>query len=691
MSAGSLGQQPWAQQLARASGSPPAGGPPAGTVSVTAPITGNGAPATPLALSPATTTTPGSMSAADKVRLNNLQANWDPTLVRYFLLDYDGGNDINVGFVDAAAGATLVPTGLACKTWEHLKTIVAQVGNGLKTKILIKNRAAGATYLKLDGVTADDFNLSSLVGYRTLMAWGSTDLTNSVADRIAAGAIQKQAGPGGGGVWTCAAGATTTVFSVSAGALSAEPALNGCRVRFTGNVTAGLANVTAFINANTASAITVSTPITAPATGDTFVIEQPGVRFGTVLTGNNAVTLVGLAAANDTAGAMSLVGPGTITTSFLETTGATAGTAQFQAFNTINLSSTRAVADETGVSRSLGAGMRVDGGYSVSDIAFATVNAFAHVKPGGTQGWNRIVRGIIFGEGSYLGNGVAYGFTDCGTAGNNPSAPALRIGTGSGAGIKTRVLGGAFGGLFLINPNLCVAGIDFSGCTGACVNVSTSNPVNFCVDNCIGSTGNTDFGIRLTNLGNGCTVVLGTIAPNTVTGTLGDINLVGNANTTHAAFTLTNVVDSHGNQIVGLAGAIVGQCRIVGNQAGSALAVGEVVRGNGANTQVVRAAGNSATIGDSSMVGVMVTPPANNGVGYMAGPGYAYCLFDGAPAIGAIAYLSPTTAGLLTTTVPAIAANNNRLRCGRTVTTAASTALTMIAPELLAIVATGLA
>ena len=94
-------------------------------------------------------------------------ADWDLTLTRYFLVDYDGGDDANTGYVDAAAGATIVPTGLAKKTINAgLMDILPRTGNGRKCVVLVKNRAAGATYLDADGVTASDVDLSACTGLR---------------------------------------------------------------------------------------------------------------------------------------------------------------------------------------------------------------------------------------------------------------------------------------------------------------------------------------------------------------------------------------------------------------------------------------------------------------------------------------------------------------------------------------------
>ena len=75
------------------------------------------------------------------------------------------------------------------------------------------------------------------------------------------------------------AGATVSSMTIAAGALTAEPALVGKRVRFTGNVTAALANQCRMIWMNTGTVVTPGTDFSvAPANGDTFTSKvQPYV------------------------------------------------------------------------------------------------------------------------------------------------------------------------------------------------------------------------------------------------------------------------------------------------------------------------------------------------------------------------------------------------------------------------------
>jgi hypothetical protein len=186
----------------------------------------------------------------------------------------------------------------------------------------------------------------------------------------------------------------------------------------------------------------------------------------------------------------------------------------------------------------------------------------------------------------------------------------------------------------------------------------------------------------------GTIFLMGRNVANTFTGTLGDIQIAGPAILSHAALLLTNVRDVGGNSFIGTAGEIVGPTVLVTNSSGGALAVGEIVRKNATTTQVVTAQGDTAA--NAIYAGVMVTAPASGALGYMVTDGAPYTLFDGAPTLGNIAYLSPGTARKATTTVPAVAATNQKLRLGRVLTASGSTGRMLLQPEIIAVAADGL-
>lgn len=637
-------------------------------------------------------------------------ADWlvNSTANRFFFLDFVSGSDTNLGYIDAPAGTVFTApqlVGVPLKTFTRLFELLPTLGNRRKVVVLVKNdQAGGTTYLKPDGITTDDVDFSNLTGYVNLLVRASTDLTNSVADKLICGARQGQVGPNGDGSFTCAAGATGITFSIAAGALTAEPGLIGMRVRFTGNVTAGLLNVTSNIQANTGTAITVGTGITAPAAGDTFFIERPGVIVNSFRMGMNSPTGVftnlsavpyagvGFAVSQDVANVMTFSSSGTLFVSFMETLG-TANATHLNCQNSFRFTSSRAYPDETGTNRVTGFGNRVLGDYSLTTIMFLTFNDFAATKAGVTANATRLARirsGTVYANGSYLS--ARQQILECGLGPGSGAVTTFKIGSSTApANPSTR----SIGGFTQSGSHVSYVGIDITSAgglgaisVGASGAVTNSNTIT--VDNCTGSTGNTGPGLDFSFSVN-TSAVLGNATANTVTGTLGDIRLDGNVITTHVSLTQTNIKCQSAGDFQGSIGKIVDQCVLVSNQSGGALAVGESVRGNGTTAQVTATSGNAAAVGNSNWLGVMVTPAASGQPGYMACSDQAFCLFDGAPTPGAIAYLSPGTPKNLTTTIPAVAVNNNKLRVGRVISASGNTGIVRLTPENLAVLADGLA
>lgn len=488
-------------------------------------------------------------------------ADWDITKVRYFLIDYDGGNDNFQGYIDAAAGSTLTPTNVAFKTIEKFHQVFPRYGNGRVAVVLIKNRSAGATYLKQDAVTEDGFDFTGVTGYRRFYKRGSTDLTNSASDRITCGAITALAGPGGSGEWTCAAGATTSVFSVSSGTLTAEPGIVGYRVRFTGNITAGLANVCAFISANTSSAITVGTNITAPATGDTFFIEGPGVRiasyqeidsmsvrsaFGSSNGSNFINQTAGLCV---TGSGSSMFGVGANENAgyvFCEQNTATTNIVLVNRGGRVNFLET--YFDEANTSRTVG-GNRFNCGVSLNlneRVIFGSSACVHATAPVTLVGFDTITAG---NGGSYFANSpqVQGGASSSTCDFGNVGASTVR---------RTRIVGGSGLGAFV--KSMWIRGVDFTNQTGACIKLgnSTSSVQDMSevrIDDVVGSSGNTDVGVDVSNA-RGAQVVVGTVAAVTVTGSSGDIRVAGPTVITHADLANACAVDKNRNTVMGSAG-----------------------------------------------------------------------------------------------------------------------------------------
>ena len=638
-------------------------------------------------------------SASSSTPASDAIAAWDLSLVRYFLVDNDAGDDANIGYVDAAAGATLTPAGIAKKTitgTSGLLSILPKTGNARRAVILLKSRAAGATYLNPSAV-AEGLDLTGIDGYAGIWVRGSTDLTNTVADRITLGAMVAAAGPNGDSSWTVAAGATTSVFAVSAGALPAEPTLKSgvdtsasfFRVRFTGNVTAALANVCRetyrVAGGNT---ITVGDNLAvAPAAGDTFFIERPGVRLASYFeTDQNGGPVAGLAnnsqgnatvgiAVVATAARQFLLGnAGTTRYTFCDLTSAAPAVNTVQAKSQANiLIFAPAWIDETSTSRDVGIGLRCAIAQFVCNTVITlsrgiyctgTLNTTSQ-----TSYFIQSTAAQLSGAG-YYGNGVSTRIASAGNANNCTFGN-----NASGTSRRTRITGNGQTTLGSLNLQgfQRIRGVEFELCGAApCIEVggataaSQSDANSVYLDDCVNGPagGNTGVGIKIGAALRNRSVLIGIANACTVSGTAGEIMLGdGAALTTYAALTRTNVVDSNGNDVQGTGGHVVNQCALVSNQSGGALAVGDVVRSNGTAAQVTSA--QADTLANSAAVGVMVTPPASLGSGYMAVAGAPSVNFSAPPTPGAVAYLSTSTIRVATTTLPAISGTQQLVKLGR--------------------------
>jgi hypothetical protein len=130
---------------------------------------------------------------------------------------------------------------------------------------------------------------------------------------------------------------------------------------------------------------------------------------------------------------------------------------------------------------------------------------------------------------------------------------------------------------------------------------------------------------------------------------------------------------------------------VMTNGDGGAHAVGDVVRQSGAAT-VIKAQADTAAHAAGPLL-VAVTPAAAAAVGYyipLSG-NLRLLNFDGAPTSLAIAYLSTGTAGNATTTIPALAATNQKRRLGLVEVVSGTTGITQCTPDNLAVAADGLA
>ena len=100
------------------------------------------------------------------------------TSLRYFAVDYDNGSDSNVGFSDVSAAAAGT---VAKKTWEGLQVILPASGSGKSAEIVVRARAAGATYRNVADTADAVLDLVSYSGYSRLSVRGTDTVTTASA------------------------------------------------------------------------------------------------------------------------------------------------------------------------------------------------------------------------------------------------------------------------------------------------------------------------------------------------------------------------------------------------------------------------------------------------------------------------------------------------------------------------------
>lgn len=605
-------------------------------------------------------------------------ANWDSTLCRYWLVDYDGGSDANVGYIDAVPGATLVPTGIALKTLERLRQLMPTYGNGLRCAILIKPRAAFANYLKIDGVTQDDLDLRKYVNYQPLLVRGSSDLTNTTADRVSCGFLTAYAGPGAAGEFTVGVGSTTSNIVVGS-ALPAEDAtgqsaISFFRVRF---LTGALAGTCAWIYSNdTGNIVPGVNTASAPVNGDTFLIERPGVRvqsyfdslFQRIAKGesvNNFFRSVtaGICVTNTANGTVQLAGAGADGT-LCGFEGVSTTATMFNYPGTQLTEFTNTYRDESGTLRNLGMGMRWVGGGSLGPTTFQSfATAFVNTTTQFAIASGRYNIGTTAGP-VYFGKFPLISAVNEGIGQVANSALLIPVNTiGRLLGIstfqRTRIYVGAITSRLSVSCR--VSGVNFFGASVPVLSVQGTG-LNISVEDVIG-TGNTDYVMNL-DLATDCVVSWGQVTANTITATLGDITSANSGIATFAQLAYTGWIDKRGNKLIGTGQLECSQGIAV--TASGAVALGAVVR---ATASAIAAAAQADTQANATAVLGCAQNAAVDGANFMLVPsGIGLMAFAATPTVPpTVAFLSEATAGLARMTKPATAGNNQALRLGNVI------------------------
>jgi hypothetical protein len=496
------------------------------------------------------------------------------TTPRFFAIDPANGNDAHAGFSDVSAAAAWA---VAKKTWAGFVAIFPNIGAGRSAEVLVGPAVLGEALL---------FSGRN-IGYQELHIVGTTDGSDDAADRILSGAAVGAVGPGTGGVWTCVAGGTTTDIKVAAG-LPSSTGANTARIwraRFAANTTTvALRNVCCGIFQNTATDITPMDVLpAAPAAGDTFFIERPGVVFTTVtMLGTPAAAVIrlrGIAAAATSAPWTLGQNGGTLSVTFCESrdiggSSVVSGVASYNETRTyFNLNG--------GTSPTLGVGFRSGGQRTISSIGSlsgnnsGTVIAAAH--PTFASAISRCPF-LSYGQGCvYFG---PLQVKECGV----DTADVADSLTGSVFGGATTTfhaweVSGASGneGLAIEACKLLVRDGSASPDTGQnfpCVSIAgVGNDLEF------SNIAGTSAGAGLGSVGfsvNNCRDSNLRFASCTAAGATGALRLSGDALPTYADLTKTNIRDNRGNNIEGSAGTIVGQCTLTTCRAADGLSAGSL-------------------------------------------------------------------------------------------------------------------
>jgi hypothetical protein len=638
----------------------------------------------------------------------NLVADWAIGITRVYAVDGVNGNDANKGFADPAttsagdyAVACAAAGAAAKKTFAGLAAIFPRVGNGRNVEIVILG--GGTTYAGtlgdvLNGVGGYLNACPFVRGTATNATAGSVAFAGSTADVTFAGATTAT-GLNAAGYNPTGAPTASTIQLLKVGgaapAFGAEPAVPlGWRVRFdSATTTAALRNVCRQVCQVTGTdTILLQTSLPAvPVAGDICYLEMAGVVIGALTlqgmtqvgTGSQGLTLVGIRSTGTlTTGAncvlqMSLSGANAWSHSGLAVMvtqqsevhpvlGVLTFGGGFRSETTIVLTSARNI---------------LNGCVSATDTTLTTP------VPAGSWGPGSAARSL-----------TAIGWT---ATQNDSTALAPDIGNPAATSVGTPHTFGAAGGGGLRLDGSCVS-LGNINCIGAGASpaVQVLGKCSLILKGVVGgSTGNTDVGCDFQNAADCAVKILATTAP-TVTGTAGDLRWAGQALAVWTNFQFQEGWDSAGNHIyqsVINAEYKHSTSRSVAlgvNNSGAAIAAAyELVRNNGTNLQFVPAQADTAAHA-ASFFGITEAVVQNGAAGLVAAPaGLRICQFDGAPVVGGIVYLSPTTAGLATTTIPALSVTNQKLRLGVCVGNSfpGSIGLVRWNPENIPVLADGLA
>jgi hypothetical protein len=635
----------------------------------------------------------------------------DEGSVRYYAVDYDAGNDANLGYSDTSAADAGTK---AVKTLARLRQIVPRFGNGRRLYALIKRRDSGGTGTSY----GEDLVLDGLVGYsRTWVRGTATDATagatafaDDSADRIFAGARQVT-GTNAAGYKATGAPTVTTFdcLTLAGGApgFAAEPGYIGKRIRFdAATPTVALRNVCRMIHENDTDTLTVDLDLPAvPATGgspDIFYIEEPGVAVQKINTytstpdgdfvGTGTFTglyLIGLRGVDTSTTGVFCSGTG-VHLCFCDFAAAGTAAVQLTLYGGLHIAfNTWAAPDNT--FPVCGVGYRSVGSVTVNAPRSPFVTNCAIVGSTRRFIFDGFSGTLTLGGGSYCGGAsVQNGMIALIGQGLTTTQRVLRC---EGVGVGNRVLSlAATGnlGAFVVNG----VKIQNAGAS-ACIRLGEAYCAGLRLRNVTGSTGNAGAGLNMVSgvQAAGCEVLFDT--GNTFTGAT-DLDIIGADNTrfVHADYALSDFYDGMGNHFQGnLAsgagpGSFAQQGKKMTSDGSTTLVQYGVARLGSVDGQFAMAMADTLAHA-TAVFGVRINKAGT--VHLVVPGGKMWIEFDSAPTLGVIAYLGKTTAGKATTTTPTVSATEAKLRLGYVLSVSGTKGLVAWNPDHFPVLADGLA
>ncbi len=598
-----------------------------------------------------------------------------PNSFLVYCVDYDGlalpGNDASAqpGYaLSTGVAATDRATALAAavrtpfKTLERVGQLLPRNINNATVVVLAKPRTAGATYRNIANTADQDMDwFNALASMKAALFRATTDFTNTAAEQVECG-FQITGATNAGG-YNAIGGSTTTslVSQLNGGGAAGFPAetngystITGKRLRFLPTTTTvALRNIARMVYSNTAGALVVALALpVVPATTDVYVLEEPGLRVGfggfTGESPDHSINPITIAGVRFTGASPIWSGPMALRIAGCESA------STVRPSDILRYVSNGSYTNELGATVTPGVGLRSDTHADYTTITTLQVGSCCTVSGGDTIGACRTVN---YGAGCVIPSVIATGPANAATTaisaawtmGNNASTSSMPLrmnSPGTPAGLGAIVLRQGAGA--------SIRGVTFGGFAGPLVTIDSIGGNFQLNDLADAGTANTDV-ILDVQTGRSCEIAVALLGANTTTATTGEVRFPGNfvSPTALTLLSSTDLWDENRNHIAGAGRSTINPgTKNWNNDSGATIPVCRLIRITATGLHATAAFADTAA--HARAVGVSLTPAAN-GSDFIAGhSGALWVEFQSGPTVGAPAYVSDVTAGMATSTAPAV-------------------------------------